>query len=425
MSRRIEIQLTSRKSDETWTWRAAGAREPKGVLVATLLPEGVAEGDVLRAEVETTIDGIEVLSVTAGTAVAVKPAKVEVIEVVGSGRNEVGVSWSLAPKSKGRGRGDRGDRGDRGERGGGDRGGRSGPGAPGGRPRSEGGRDSGRGGRPGDRRSEGGRDGARGGRPQGPPQSTEHRNAMLAALSPEQLPVAEQLLRGGIPAVRQAIDEQNSQARTNGQPQIAPEGVLTLAEGLLPLTTLAAWKDRAAGVISGGKEIRLRDLRTVVTASRSVSLDEGGKAMAKTLRETLTQRTQALNDEWIGRMTTALDEDRVADALRLSARAPEPAARVTAEVATRLSEAAGAGLTAETDPRSWMILLDAVCESPVRRTVKPLGIPSEADTEAAARNAAGLVPALAKLLGLRIPPPPPRRSVVHHRRDPISQNDEG
>ena len=415
MSRRIEIQLTSRKSDETWTWRAAGAREPKGVVSSSLVPEGVKEGDVLRAEVDTTIDGIEVLSMSVAGAVAQKPAKAEVIEVIGSGRNEAGVSWSLAPKSKGRGRGDRGDRGDRG--------GRGGPG--GGRPRGEGGPGGGRGGRPGDRRSEGGRDGSRGGRPQGPPQSTEHRNAMLAALSPEQLPVAEQLLRGGIPAVRQAIDEQNAQARTAGQPQIAPEGVLTLAEGLLPLTTLAAWKDRAAGVLSGGKEIRLRDLRTVVTASRSVSLDEEGKAMAKTLRETLTNRTQALNDEWIGRITTALDEDRVADALRLSARAPEPAARVTAEVATRLSDAAGAGLTAETDPRAWMILLDAVCESPVRRTVKPQGIPAETDTEAAARNAAGLVPALAKLLGLRIPPPPPRRSVVHHRRDPISQNDEG
>ena len=421
MSRRIEIQLTSRKSDETWTWRAAGAREPKGVVASSLVPEGVKEGDVLRAEVDTTIDGIEVLSMTATTAVAQKPAKVEVIEVIGSGRNEAGVSWSLAPKSKGRGRGDRGERGDRGDRG--DRGGRGGPG--GGRPRGEGGPGGGRGGRPGERRSEVGRDGVRGGRPQGPPQSTEHRNAMLAALSPEQLPVAEQLLRGGIPAVRQAIDEQNAQARSAGQPQIAPEGVLTLAEGLLPLTTLAAWKDRAAGVLSGGKEIRLRDLRTVVTASRSVSLDEEGKAMAKTLRETLTNRTQALNDEWIGRITTALDEDRVADALRLSARAPEPAARVTAEVATRLSDAAGAGLTAETDPRAWMILLDAVCESPVRRTVKPQGIPAETDTESAARNAAGLVPALAKLLGLRIPPPPPRRSVVHHRRDPISQSDEG
>ena len=71
-------------------------------------------------------------------------------------------------------------------------------------------------------------------------------------------------------------------------------------------------------------------------------------------------------------------------------------------------------MTAETDPREWMSILDAVVESPVRRNVKPLGIPAEADVEVAARNAAGLVPALAPLLGLRIPPPPPRR-VVHRQ----------
>ena len=247
---------------------------------------------------------------------------------------------------------------------------------------------------------------------------------MLATLTPEQLPIAEQLLRGGIPAVRQAFDEQNAKARSAGEPQIAPEGVMTLAEGLLPVTTLAAWKDRAAGALSGGKETRLRDLRAVVTASRSVSMDETAKAMAKTLRETLDGRTKALSDEWAGRMETAITEGRIADALLLSARPPEPATRLTAELATKLSDAAGAELTAETDPRAWMQLLDAVCESPVRRTVKPLGIPAEADTEAAARKAAGLVPALAKLLGLRIPPPPPRRA-VHHRREPISPRDEG
>ena len=82
MSRRIEIQLTSRKSDETWTWRAAGAREPKGVVASSLVPEGVKEGDVLRAEVDPTIDGIELLSMTATTAVAQKPA--EVVETVAS-----------------------------------------------------------------------------------------------------------------------------------------------------------------------------------------------------------------------------------------------------------------------------------------------------------------------------------------------------
>jgi hypothetical protein len=238
----------------------------------------------------------------------------------------------------------------------------------------------------------------------------------LATLEPAQLPIAEQLLRGGIPAVRQAIDTQNSQAKAEGQPQASSEAIMAIAEQLLPLTTLAAWKDRAAAAQLAGKETRLRDLRAVVTASRSVSMDEEGKAMAKSLRESLDGRVNALGEEWITKINTALDEGRVAEAMRLSSRPPEPSMRLSAEAATRLAETAGAALTPETDPREWMVILDAVVESPVRRNVKPVGIPPEADTESAAKNAAGLVPALAKLLGLRIPPPPPRR-VVHHRRD--------
>ena len=31
MSRRIEVELTSSRDDGTWTWRAAGAKQPAGV----------------------------------------------------------------------------------------------------------------------------------------------------------------------------------------------------------------------------------------------------------------------------------------------------------------------------------------------------------------------------------------------------------
>ena len=40
MSRRIDIELTSARPDGTWTWRAAGAQEPKGVLEGSILPGG-------------------------------------------------------------------------------------------------------------------------------------------------------------------------------------------------------------------------------------------------------------------------------------------------------------------------------------------------------------------------------------------------
>ena len=234
-----------------------------------------------------------------------------------------------------------------GERGGprrrdGDRGGRGGP------ERSErsGGPGPSRGGRP-----QGGRTEGRG-RPQAPAQSTEYRNALLATLDSAQLTIAEQLLRGGIPAVRQAIEEQNAQAKAEGRPAASEEAIMQIAEGLLPLTTLAAWKDRAHSAQVAGKETRLRDLRAVVAASRSVSLDEEGRAMSKALHETLDHRVKSLSDEWVKRITTALDENRVVDAFKLASRSPEHSTRLPAEVATRLAETAGATMTAESDPAS-------------------------------------------------------------------------
>ncbi len=397
MSSRIDIQLTSRLADDQWSWRAAGAREPRGTVSSSLIPDGAKEGDVLRAEIERSLEGIEILALSVPPTTQEHPAKVEKIELLGSGRQQAGVSWSLAPKSKGRPRrdgkegGGDGPRGERRERSGGPGPSRGGPrsGRPSGAPRSE----------------------SRG-RPAAPAQSTEHRNTLLATLETAQLPIAEQLLRGGIPSVRQAIDEQNAQAKAEGRPPASADAIMAIAEGLLPLTTLAAWKDRASTALAGGKETRLRDLRAIVTASRSVSLDEEGRAMAKTLHESLDHRVKGMSDEWVTRISAALDEGKIAEAFRIASRAPDHATRLPSDLAARLATEASAALTPETDPRDWMALLDAVVESPVRRTVKPVGIPPEPDVESAARNAAGLVPALATLLGLRIPPPPPRR-VIH------------
>ncbi len=136
--------------------------------------------------------------------------------------------------------------------------------------------------------------------------------------------------------------------------------------------------------------------------------------MAGALRTALTERITALRERWIGRIRAALDDRRVVDAVRVSIRPPEPAARLTAELAVRLAEAAGQAMSAETPPAEWQALLELVVESPVRRTVKPAGLPAQAGEEllAAARKASGYVPELARLMGIPIPPPPgPRRPV--------------
>ena len=52
---------------------------------------------------------------------------------------------------------------------------------------------------------------------------------------------------------------------------------MAIAEQLLPLVNLASWKDRATTAQPAGKELRLRELRAVVAASRTVTLDDEGR----------------------------------------------------------------------------------------------------------------------------------------------------
>ncbi len=374
---------------------------------------------MLRAEVETTLDGT--------TVTALLPLKTktdgrsaERIEVLGSPKRGPDVNVVLAPSSRRRREGGPDGRGE--SR----------------RPRREGsppregaarrgpegsrGRDGGstRDGDRGDRRRSGpARTGAQEaparGRSRRPAPSTTYRNAALATLKPEQLPVAEQLLRGGIPAVRQAIEEQNARARAEGRPEVTPGPLLALAEELRPVVNLATWKDRASVARNAGKDVPLRELRSIVASASTVSLDEEGTEMATALRNALDERVTALRTRWIERITTSLDEGRVLDALRASVKPPEPAARIPAELAVRLADAAGTAMRAEAPVEDWVALLEVVVDTPVRRSVKPAGIPAGADESvlALARKASGYVPELARLLGIPIPPPPgPRRPVA-------------
>ncbi len=101
MSRRIDIELTSRREDGSWTWRAPGAKEPRGSLDGGLLPAVAKVGDVLRAEADFELEGITVISVLAPRAEETNGKTAQRIEVVGSGRDKVeGVSVTLVPGSR-------------------------------------------------------------------------------------------------------------------------------------------------------------------------------------------------------------------------------------------------------------------------------------------------------------------------------------
>lgn len=436
----MDVELTSARDDGTWTWRAAGARQPRGNLDANLLYEGARVGDVVRADAEFALDGIAITHLYPPRVARPEPPRLEVLGP-DRDRRERAVTTSLLPRS---GRERRGPRADREPRGGPGQEGREkedrGPGArsrDGSRrrageperasgPRSRGeartgaspGEPPAGGRRPrvrrtapvGDDAGEGGehRRPAASRRPQRLNPRNTHRAAALASLAPEQRPVAEQVLRGGLPGVRQAIEAQNLEARAAGRPEVPSAPLLSLAEQLLPLLKAAAWRDRAEAALTAGDDLALRDLRSVVTSADAGARDDETRLLAAKLREALDRRVSALRQRWTDEITGALDADKVLRALRASARPPDPAARFPAELALRLSQQAGAAMAPETPAPRWAALLEAVAASPVRRTVKPLGLPSDTPDELreAAKRASGRVPALAGLLGIAMPPPP-------------------
>ncbi len=406
MSRRIEVELTSDRGDGSWTWRAAGARLPKGELDGALLYVGAKVGDVVRADADFDIDGITILTILAPKGARALP---ETIEIIGSKRDDGPlVTSQLVPGRKGD-RGDRGDRGPRGDRG--DRGDRG--------PRGDRGDRGPRSPRPDGPRSEQRPTGPRreGPRPERPaplpvrPKAKKlrpgrvHRQAIVASLPPEQQPIAEQALIGGLPAVRSAIEEQNTQALAEGLPTVPVDAILAIAEGLLPRLQLADWLDRAEAALADVNELALRDLRSVVT-SADVVRDEATRELAGQLREALERRTREEAEQWLVDLTQSIQAGRVVRALRLTARPPDASAVVPEDLSATLTVAVGTAMAADTLSDRWMMLIDALAYSSVRADVQPSGVPSEPSEEllAMVRKHAGRMPGVAKSFGIEPPP---------------------
>jgi hypothetical protein len=234
---------------------------------------------------------------------------------------------------------------------------------------------------------------------------------VLDGLAPGERVVAEQVLRGGVPAVRTALHLEREKAAAEGRPAPDSDALITLAERLLPRLRTAEWHDRAEAAIKAPDDISLRDLRAVV-AGADAARDDETRALAASLRDALDRRLTQLQTSWVEEIKGHLEGGRTIRAVRLSGRPPEPATRLPAEVGDELAAAAAAGMTPDTPPDQWLAMLEAVAASPIRRSVRPAGLPKapHPDVDRVARQQSGRVPALAGLLGITIPPPPgPRR----------------
>lgn len=428
MSRRIEIELTSQRPDGSWTWRAAGAREPKGELSGDLISFAASVGDELTVEAEFHMDGIEIIEVFEAKEKRPMP---ETLEILGSGRDQPLVTTQLVSNRKSRGR----DRGDRRE--GQDRRGR---GNRKDRDRQE-------------SRREDDRPKAKRLRP-----DRAHRQRLIESLPEEQQPVAEKMMRDGISSVEQALRDQRKKARdaaqakkkaaeeaakaeeaaeskspeadakpeeptpdTDTKPEKQPsegkapdsdssDDFLTVAAKLLPGMRAAEWRDRVEAALAGIDELDLRDLRSVVVASESGATDEEAKALAEELRTKLTERVDREHAEWLAEVAATLADGRMVRALRLSSRPPKAGVPLPQDIVTRLTEAANAALTSETPSKRWITVMGAVAFSPVRRTVEPMGIPEKPDEEllAEVKKLSERIPHIAALFGVE-PTPPPKR----------------
>ena len=411
MSRRIEVELTSTREDGTWTWRAAGAKLPKGELNGSLLFAGAKVGDVVRADADFMMDGIDIIAVLAPKG-ARKEA--ERIEVVGTPRrdDEPLVTTKLAPKGRG---GDRRDRKPRREGDGEKRDGRP--------PRERKPRTEGEGEGSQDARRKTGTRAHHPNRPTSPAPEPKpkakrlragrtHRNAALAALPAEQKPIAEQVLRGGIPAVRQAVEKQNETNKAEGKPEISPAPLLQLAEQLMPSLRSAEWRDKAESALADLPELDLRDLRSVVVASDAGARDDETRALAEQLKAGLAQRVESEQAAWLTEISELLAGGRAVRALRVSSRPPKAGAPLPAELSAKLTEAAAASLTAETGQDRFATVLDALAFSPVRTQVTPVGIPAEPTPEllAAVKKVAARLPQIAALFGIEATAPSKSKS---------------
>ena len=396
MATRIDIEVTSDRGDGTFTWRAAGAKHPKGVFDAPLLPAGCAVGDILRAEAEFTVDGPELISITAPKGA--KPDLVERLEVIGTQQQTEAVTTQLAKKG-GRGGG----------RGGGGRG-----------------RDSGRGGDSRDERGPrgdnrkggsesrgGGREGGGGG---GRGQNRRnvlkvkrtHREEWIATLAEGRRPVAEQLMHEGRDGVSGALARQNKAALIAGRDAIDIGPIMKIADALLPALAISEWRDTADAAVAEIDTADVRELRKVVIAGDAFASNASIVETQALLRSKLSARIDKDQVAWSRDLREALTEGRVVRALRSSGRPVKAGVPLPLDLVEQLSAAATDALSPDEEPHRWTMGLEALAGSPIRRLITPEAMPEDAETDDelldTVERLAHLLPGIAALFDIEVKP---------------------
>ncbi len=362
---KIDVEITSQREDGDWTWRAVGAREPKGTVEASLLPDDLSIGTQFSVETEHFLDGLVVTKVFNKKP---EPEKGETLEILGSGKHADLVTTQLAKRKKGK---------------------KSSKHSPSSNSRT----------------SERNKNKKRFVKRDTPPSAAKtrktqnkktdhkfpkskrlkakrrHRNEAINNLPDEMKRIAEILVQKGMPGLRDSINAQNEVAKKAGAPEIPEELLLKLAEQVYPDLRTAEWLDRADGALRGIETVDLRDIRSVIVASDNVQKNDEVRLLAEKLKEGFNTRVDTDQKNWLKEVISTLKEGRVVRALRLSSRPPKAGFPLPEDLLNSLTEATNNALSADVPQSRWGTIAEAAAFSPVHDRVVPIGVPENPNEE--------------------------------------------
>ncbi len=347
MSSRIEIEITSEIDDQQYTWRALGAREPKGTIKKSLLPAKIKIGDEFRVEADFLIDGIEILRVLPKRD---ERKGQETIEILGSRNENYGVTTQLVKKKRNK-KNSRSRKNQKQNT----------------QKTSK------------DQRPK--RDAAKKPRQSRSPQrgkrlkaKRSHRNSVIDNLPDLHKPLAREVLSRGIPNLRKTLNNMEL-------PQGFDVEILQYAEKINKQLKTAEWRDRADAVLKSAKDIDLRDFRSVVAAGGQWAKSDELSSIQSQLETSLRERIDFEHQQWLSEIKKAIEDGKSVRALNLSSHPPKPGTPLPENLMGPLVDLANNSLDSDTGSHRWSVVVQAVAFSPIRLKVTPKGIPERISDE--------------------------------------------
>ncbi len=374
MAYRIDIEITSIRDLNTFTWRKLGAKQPKGIVSKQVIGSSVKVGDSFKVEIEQSLDGIDIVSVI-DSKKKTQESNSQSIEI-GIKKDKQMPKVTLTPADKKKSKSGSFPKHDKSDK------------------KFDG------------RRSKNENASTERKRPTYLKVSWDKTDALMESLSVQEKPIAEFLVKGGLPAVRAAIKKQNEEAKANNMPEVTETGLISIAEKLLPQIRRVQWEDRAASALLAGSRCPVRELKSLLASSDPK--DESIKEQVNNLKSLVKTVVEEQVQQWKTDLKNKAENGEIKEALELLASPPDRTAKIEATLLELIVNYTNEKLRDEVEPDHWIEIIEMIASSSLRTKITVEKIPFDATgaTVACAKKFSGFIPSLAPLLGLKIPPPP-------------------